>query len=112
MGYNENESECWLQLRQSRLSSPDGALVETASVAPPPPWQHPHRQPRGLVAVRNMVVEVSTKIRKSKPILGVSPCGKLLVLLHLRICENAFLNGCLNKVSLPEIGLVVHKVNH
>ena len=26
MGYNENESECWLQLRQSRLSSPDGAL--------------------------------------------------------------------------------------
>ena len=61
MGYNENESECWLQLRQSRLSSPDGALVETASVAPPPPWQHPHRQPRGLAAAGKMI-EVSRKI--------------------------------------------------
>ena len=72
---------CWLQLRQSRLCSPDGALAETASVAPPPPWQHPHRQPRGLAAAGNMI-EVSTKIREhsiqSGPLTGVSPFEKLL----------------------------------
>ena len=112
MGYNENESECWLQLRQSRLSSPDGALVETASVAPPPPWQHPHRQPRGLAAAGKMI-EVSRKIWKRKPILGVSPDRKCLTVgSHIRICSNTILNGCLNKMSLPEIGIVVHKVNH